>query len=82
MYGVARARLYKKHPHRLRRIVVEDPVHAIYPLYILGLPLTLKYRWYPLLLLIPLWRNRRADIVLEHLADGWGVLRELCRPRG
>jgi glycosyltransferase involved in cell wall biosynthesis len=82
VYGVARARLYKKHPHRVRRIMSEDPVHAIYPLYILGLPLTLKYRWYPLLLLIPLWRNRRADIVLEHLVDGWGVLRELCRPRG
>ncbi|MDQ1426014.1 MAG: hypothetical protein QOD72_3512 [Acidimicrobiaceae bacterium] len=83
VYGVARARLYKKHPRRLRRILVEDPIHAIYPVYLLGLPLTLKFRWYPLLLLIPLWHNRwRADIVLEHLVDGCGVLRELGRSRG
>jgi glycosyltransferase involved in cell wall biosynthesis len=79
-YGKARTRLYRKHPARLRRALREDPVSIIYPVFLLGLPLTLVVPFYPVLLLIPAWRNR-ADgpvaSVIDHLIFGSGVLAEL-----
>lgn len=77
LYGRARARLYQKHAGRRRRIWGADPVVVIYPLFVLGLPLTLLVPAYPLLLLVPAWRARRygaARVVLDHLAYGTGVL--------
>jgi GT2 family glycosyltransferase len=80
-YGRARARLYRKHPARLRRAVREDPVAIMYPLFLLGLPLVFIFPLYPALLLIPAWRNR-ADgpltVVVDHLIFGAGVLTELA----
>ena len=79
-YGRARAQLYRKHPDRIVAMIRKDPIVAAYPLFLLGLPLTLKWRAYPLLLLIPLWRNRRKQpvrVVTDHLWFGVGVLREL-----
>ena len=58
----------------------DDPIVAAYPLFLLGLPLTLKWRGYPLLLVVPLWRNRGKQpvrVVVDHLWFGVGVLREL-----
>lgn len=81
-YGRARARLYRKHAGRLARALRDDPMVVVYPAFILGLPLTLRYRLYPALLLVPAWRNRRdgaARVVLDHLAFGAGVLREVVR---
>jgi len=81
-YGRARARLYRKHLSRLPRIVVDDPIAAAYPLFILGLPLTLKWKAYPLLLAVPLWRNRKqrpVRVLADHLCQGVGVLDELTR---
>ncbi|WP_217915588.1 glycosyltransferase family 2 protein [Miltoncostaea marina] len=81
-YGRARARLYRKHRRRLPRALRGDPMVFVYPLFLLGLPLTLRWRAYPLLLLVPAWRNR-ADgplrVVADHLAFGLGVLREAWR---
>lgn len=81
-YGRARARLYRKHLHRLPRALRDDPMVIVYPLYLLGLPLALRHRGYLALLLVPAWRNR-ADgavrVVADHLAFGLGVLRELGR---
>ena len=57
-YGVGWARLFRKHPQRLKAAPRECPVAVVYPVFLLGLPLTLKYRTYPLLLLVPLWRAR------------------------
>jgi glycosyltransferase involved in cell wall biosynthesis len=57
-----------------------DPIVAAYPLFLLGLPLSLKWRWYPSLLAVPLWRNRRkrpVRVVVDHLWFATGVLREL-----
>ena len=69
LYGKARVRLYRKHPARLRH----DPVTVVYPLFLLGLPLTLIFPFYPALLLIPAWRNRSdgpVRVVVEHLVYG------------
>ena len=84
-YGRARARLYRKHPRRIPRMLRSDPIVAAYPVFLLGLPLTLlrRWRWYPLLLAVPLWRNRSSQpvrVVVDHLWFGSGVLRELAAP--
>jgi glycosyltransferase involved in cell wall biosynthesis len=81
VYGRARARLYRTHQRRLRRIVSDDPVALFYPLFLLGLPLAIRYRWYLALLLIPAWRNRSNEplrAVANNLLYGLGVLRELA----
>ena len=81
-YGRARARLYRKHRHRLPTLWRSDPVVLAYPLFLLGLPLTARFPLYPALLLIPAWRNR-ADgplrVLADHLLFGAGVLAEVAR---
>lgn len=55
----------------------------IYPVFLLGLPLTVIFPFYPALLLIPAWRNRSLGavrVVVDHLTFGAGVLAELVRP--
>jgi cellulose synthase/poly-beta-1,6-N-acetylglucosamine synthase-like glycosyltransferase len=83
-YGKGRCRLYRKHSHRILGSRKENSVPVIHALFLLGLPLTLKWRWYPLLLLWPLWRMRKGDqpvlVLLDHLAQGAGILHELARP--
>jgi len=81
-YGIARARLYKKHPNRWRQLFSQDITALIYPVYILGLPLTIWFWPYPLLILIPLAKNLRHQpikVLQKHLVYGVGVLRELVR---
>jgi GT2 family glycosyltransferase len=81
-YGVARARLYKKHPGRWRQLFTKDITALIYPVYILGLPLTIWFWPYPLLILIPLAKNVQKQplkVLKKHLIYGTGVLRELVR---
>jgi GT2 family glycosyltransferase len=80
-YGRARAHLYRKHPDRIAGMLRKDPIVAAYPLFILGLPITLKWRAYPFLLVVPLWRNRGKQpvrVVVDHLWFGVGVLYELA----
>ncbi len=80
-YGVGWARLLRKHPHRLKRALRDYPVAVVYPLFLLGMPLTIRYRSYPLLLLVPLWRARHENapllILLDHLLLGAGVIAEV-----
>jgi GT2 family glycosyltransferase len=81
LYGKARARLYRKHRGRRRDLLRNDPMVVVYPLFLLGLPLTVVFPLYPLLLLIPAWRNRSDGIVkvlVDHLWFGAGVLAELA----
>ena len=83
MYGKARARLYRKHRTRLKRLLRDDPVVVIYPAFLLGLPLTLLFPLYPALLLVPAWRNRSSGgfrVVANHLIYSAGVLAELVWP--
>jgi len=79
-YGAGRARLYRKHPRRLRSLARRDPILLVYPLFLLGLPLTFVLPVYPLLLLIPLWRSRDVHpwrTVSDHLVYGAGALGQL-----
>jgi cellulose synthase/poly-beta-1,6-N-acetylglucosamine synthase-like glycosyltransferase len=82
VYGKARVRLYRKHRARLRHVLRNDFAVVAYPVFLLGLPLTLIFPFYPALLLIPAWRNRSdgAVGVLKHLSFGAGVLAELVAP--
>lgn len=80
LYGRARTRLYRKHPARLRHVLKNDPMVIVYPVFLLGLPVTFVFPLYPALLLIPAWRNW-ADgaimVVMDHLFFGVGVLVEI-----
>lgn len=82
VYGKARARLYLKHKARRKNILKSDPVVVIYPLFLLGLPLTLIFPPYPFLLVIPAWRNRAEGdcfrVLVDHLWYGAGVLAEVA----
>jgi hypothetical protein len=82
VYGKARVRLYRKHPARLRHVFRNDFTVIAYPVFLLGLPLTLIFPFYPALLLIPAWRNRSdgAAGVLKNLVFGAGVLAGLAAP--
>jgi GT2 family glycosyltransferase len=80
LYGKARVRLYRKHRARLRSVLRNDPTAVVYPVFLLGLPLTLVFPLYPALLLIPAWRNRSdgpVQVVVDHLAYGAGILVQL-----
>jgi glycosyltransferase involved in cell wall biosynthesis len=79
-YGRARTRLYRKHLRRLPMAPRTDPMVLVYPLFLLGLPIALRHRSYLALLLLPAWRNRAEGpvrVLVDHLAFGLGVLREL-----
>ena len=86
LWGKARVRLYRKHRARLRHVIRHDFVVVAYPMFLLGLPLTLIFPFYPALLLIPAWRNRSDGplSVLSQLAFkvtfGAGILAELLIP--
>lgn len=80
-YGKARAVLYRKHRKRLRHILAHDPIALVYPVFLICLPLTLVFPAYPLLLLIPMYRNRAQNgvaVVVGHLFYGAGVLAGLA----
>ena len=83
-YGKGGCRLLRKHPHRIVELTKENPVPIAYALFLLSLPLALKYRRYPLLILWPIWRLRDNDIpwlaLLDHVSMGAGFLYELVRP--
>ena len=79
LYGKARARLYRKHRSGLMHVLRTDPMVVVYPVFLLGLPLTLVFPLYPALLLIPAWRNRShgaVSVLVDHLSFGAGVLKE------
>jgi GT2 family glycosyltransferase len=81
LYGKARARLYRKHATRRKQLLNSDVMVLVYPLFLLGLPLTLVFPLYPLLLLIPVWRNRSEGgfrVLVDHLWYGTGVLAEVA----
>ncbi len=81
-YGVARCRLYKKHPRRCTELLTHDITVPAYAAYILGLPVTVWLPWYPLIILIPFVKNIRhhpLHTLRYHLVYAVGALRELVR---
>jgi GT2 family glycosyltransferase len=65
---------------QLRHVLRDDPMLVAYPLFLLGLPLTWLFPFYPALLLVPAWRNRSdgpVRVLVDHLVYGAGVLAEL-----
>lgn len=83
-YGKGACHLLRKHPHRIPEAARDNMTPFVYGLFLLGLPLTLKWRRYPLLLLWPIWRLRDEElpslVLLDHLFMGAGVIYELFRP--
>lgn len=79
-YGRGRARLYIKHPNNWDNLFKNEITVIIYPLYILGLPLTILFWPYPLLILVPLFKNINdwpLKKVSYQLVYAVGVLRGL-----
>lgn len=87
IYGKARARLYRKHRARLRRVLLDYPIVILNPLLLIGLPIALVFPPYLLLLLIPArwsrYRGRWGVIraIPDQLWFGAGVLAELATQR-
>ena len=83
-YGKGECRLLRKHPHRIGEAATLNSAPIAYAIFLASLPLTLKWRWYPLVLLWPIWRHRNEElrwlVLLDHLVMGAGVLHELVRP--
>lgn len=80
LYGEARARLYKRHPGQWRRLLGPDAHKVVYVGFVAGLPLMVKFRSYPLLLLLPILKNLRRqpiEVVGTNLITAIGSLREL-----
>ena len=78
-YGVARIRLYRKHPDRWRNLLGIDRPCLVYSLFLLGLPITFIAPWYLLALLIPLAMNRGHHPVARvgyHLVYAAGAISE------
>jgi glycosyltransferase involved in cell wall biosynthesis len=82
-YGEARVKLYKKHLSRWRNLFGSDLVSLAYAVYIILLPLTLLFPYYPLLIIIPILKNITKNpikTVMINLIFGFGVLKELLVP--
>lgn len=83
LYGRARARLYKKHTSKLKNLLTKDIIVVIYSAYIILLPLTFIFPYYPFIILLLLIKNYNKDpfhVVLDHLIYACGVLREVLLP--
>lgn len=76
-YGKARAHLFKKHWHSQKRRLIREVHVWTYPIFIIGLPLTYFFPFYPLLVVLPLIKNRHnrpVGLLLHHLSYGLGVI--------
>jgi glycosyltransferase involved in cell wall biosynthesis len=80
-YGKARADLLIKHPHRVRvQLMGESKFIVVYTMWLLGLPLTLVWPWYPLtitLLLLRNYRHKPVKVVSMNLIYTLGFYRKL-----
>jgi GT2 family glycosyltransferase len=85
LYGEGRARLYKELPWARSRLLGSDFYFVAYAAFVAGLPVTVRFRAYPLLLLVPLLKNARSQplrVVGLSLVAGLGFLREVVAPTG
>ncbi len=56
-YGMAKAQLLKKHPKQRWKISGDNTVPVVYGIWLLGLPLTSIFWWYPFTLVVPIIKN-------------------------
>ena len=84
VYGVAKTKLYRKHPGRWKALFTTDPGPLAYACALLGAPLGIIFPSYFLILAIPLWRNRRSEQPLLAVLNGFvfsiGAMIELVNP--
>ncbi len=83
LYGRARARLLIKHrATRWKNLFSSDSPVVIYPLLILGLPISIVYPPYLLLFVLLVLKNIKEPnpigIVAKHIVYGWGVILEIA----
>lgn len=79
LYGKARGRLYKKHKNKFIKLVTKEYYILFYITYIIFLPLTLVFPLYPLIILIPMIKNRRTHpfkMAIGHLVYATGFMYE------
>jgi GT2 family glycosyltransferase len=73
-YAEARVRIYVKHPRTIKKLLGSDFVTLAYPLFILMLPITIVFPYFPLVLVIPFAKNIRAQPIKTLLMNlWWGV---------
>ena len=83
VYGRARTKLYRKNTYRLKYFMGNELLTILYPLYFLFLPLTYFFLFYPLLLMIPILRNKKnisIKVILFRTIYGLGVIKEIIFP--
>lgn len=82
-YGKARADLLIKHPHRVRvQLMGEGKFIVVYTIWLLGLPLTFFWRWYPLTIVVLILKNilhSPFKTVINNLTYTLGFYYELFR---
>jgi glycosyltransferase involved in cell wall biosynthesis len=82
VYGQARFRLYAKHPAHRTRVMKDDPIAVLYPVFLLALLLSRGDRRVLATAAIPMLKNRRRRPLLtfaHNVAFGAGVLRGAWR---
>lgn len=82
-YGKARAHLFKKHWRFRKRELLHEPHVWMYSLYLIGLPLTIVFPYYPLFILVPMAKNLTHNpigLTIHHLVYGVGVIVGAVKP--
>lgn len=79
-YGQGRAKVYKKHPKRIKQLITQDYFFLFYIVFLLGLPLVLFFPYYPFLLVIPFVKNiykKPFQTIADHFCYAVGFLLEV-----
>jgi GT2 family glycosyltransferase len=78
-YGQAKTNLYRKHELGLKGFLKYDFTILFYVGYVIGLPITIWFSLYPLLIIIPVIKNIRLNplkIVAINFITAYGAMRE------
>jgi len=82
-YGQAKVILYRKHRYGFGNFVRREFALCFYLGFFVGLPLTIWFPFYPLLIVLPVLKNVRADpfkLVAINIVTAYGAAKELVRP--
>jgi GT2 family glycosyltransferase len=76
-YGISRAQLYCNHLHRWKNLFKYDVIVLAYPLYILLLPFTYIWNYYPLIIFVPIimnYKNKPLKMISLRLTHAIGEM--------